>query len=46
MSEQNSVIPETEDRRNLLVLLFAGFVLSGIARRSDAAHFYQEMVSR
>src|SRR3989442_8652970 len=31
MSEQNSVIPETEDRRNLLVLLFAGFVLSGIA---------------
>src|SRR5713101_7928247 len=31
MSEQNSVIPETEDHRNLLVLLFAGFVLSGIA---------------
>ncbi len=31
MSEQNSVIPETEGHRNLLVLLFAGFVLSGIA---------------
>ncbi len=31
MSEQDSVIPETEDHRNLLVLLFAGFVLSGIA---------------
>src|SRR2546427_2343925 len=31
MSEQNSVIPEPEDRRTLLVLLFAGFVLSGIA---------------
>jgi FHS family glucose/mannose:H+ symporter-like MFS transporter len=31
MSEQNSAITETEEHRNLLVLLFAGFVLSGIA---------------
>src|SRR3989449_11756230 len=31
MSEQDSVIPETQGHRNLLVLLFAGFVLSGIA---------------
>jgi fucose permease len=31
MSEQNSAIAETEGHRNLLVLLFAGFVLSGIA---------------
>jgi fucose permease len=31
MSEQNSAITETEGHRNLLVLLFAGFVLSGIA---------------
>ena len=31
MSEQNSAITETQARRNLLVLLFAGFVLSGIA---------------
>jgi FHS family glucose/mannose:H+ symporter-like MFS transporter len=31
MSEQNSAITETEGHRNLLILLFAGFVLSGIA---------------
>ena len=31
MSEQNSVVTETPGHRNLLVLLFAGFVLSGIA---------------
>jgi FHS family glucose/mannose:H+ symporter-like MFS transporter len=31
MSEQNSGIKETQGHRNLLVLLFAGFVLSGIA---------------
>ncbi len=31
MSEQNSAIIETESHRNLLILLFAGFVLSGIA---------------
>jgi MFS transporter, FHS family, glucose/mannose:H+ symporter len=31
MSEQNSAITETQGHRNLLVLLFAGFVLSGIA---------------
>jgi FHS family glucose/mannose:H+ symporter-like MFS transporter len=31
MREQNSAIPETQGHRNLLVLLFAGFVLSGIA---------------
>jgi len=31
MSEQNSVITETQGHGNLLVLLFAGFVLSGIA---------------
>src|SRR5437660_1754491 len=31
MSEQNSAITATQGHRNLLVLLFAGFVLSGIA---------------
>src|SRR6266566_1408177 len=31
MSEQNSAITEMQGHRNLLVLLFAGFVLSGIA---------------
>ena len=31
MNEQNSAISETPGHRNLLVLLFAGFVLSGIA---------------
>jgi FHS family glucose/mannose:H+ symporter-like MFS transporter len=31
MSEQNSAITEMQGRRNLLALLFAGFVLSGIA---------------
>jgi MFS transporter, FHS family, glucose/mannose:H+ symporter len=31
MSEQNSANTETEGHRNLLILLFAGFVLSGIA---------------
>jgi FHS family glucose/mannose:H+ symporter-like MFS transporter len=31
MSTQNSVIAETDSHRNLLALLFAGFVLSGIA---------------
>src|SRR5712691_2939972 len=31
MSEQNSAIKESEGHRNLLVLLFAGFVLSGVA---------------
>ena len=31
MSEQNPAITETQGHRNLLVLLFAGFVLSGIA---------------
>lgn len=31
MSEQNSAITGTQSNRNLLVLLFAGFVLSGIA---------------
>jgi fucose permease len=31
MSGQNSAITDTEGHRNLLVLLFAGFVLSGIA---------------
>src|SRR6202158_3595227 len=31
MGEQNSAITETEGHRNLLILLFAGFVLSGIA---------------
>src|SRR5258708_4258662 len=31
MSEQNSALTETEGHRNLLILLFAGFVLSGIA---------------
>src|SRR6266550_1071183 len=31
MSEQNSPIAEMQGHRNLLVLLFAGFVLSGIA---------------
>src|SRR5712664_2372136 len=31
MSEQNSAIADTEGHRNLLILLFAGFVLSGIA---------------
>jgi FHS family glucose/mannose:H+ symporter-like MFS transporter len=31
MSEQNSAVTETGGHRNLLVLLFAGFVLSGIA---------------
>jgi len=31
MSEQNAVVKGTDGNRNLLVLLFAGFVLSGIA---------------
>src|SRR6266550_4482508 len=31
MNEQSSAIAETQGHRNLLVLLFAGFVLSGIA---------------
>jgi len=31
MNEQNAVVAETGGHRNLLVLLFAGFVLSGIA---------------
>ena len=31
MSEQNAVVAETDSHRNLLVLLFAGFALSGIA---------------
>jgi FHS family glucose/mannose:H+ symporter-like MFS transporter len=31
MSEQNSAITRTHSHRNLLILLFAGFVLSGIA---------------
>jgi fucose permease len=31
MIEQNSAIAEPESHRNLLALLFAGFVLSGIA---------------
>src|SRR3981081_1455855 len=31
MREQHSAITETEGHRNLLILLFAGFVLSGIA---------------
>src|SRR5260370_18750471 len=31
MSEQNSAITESEGHRNLLVLHFAGFVLSGVA---------------
>src|SRR5260221_6426289 len=31
MSEQNSAVTETGGHRNLLALLFAGFVLSGIA---------------
>jgi FHS family glucose/mannose:H+ symporter-like MFS transporter len=31
MSEQDQAITETQGRRNVLVLLFAGFVLSGIA---------------
>jgi FHS family glucose/mannose:H+ symporter-like MFS transporter len=31
LSEQNAVIGETDGHRNLLALLFAGFVLSGIA---------------
>jgi len=31
MSVQNSAITETQGHRNLLVLLFAGFVLSGVA---------------
>jgi FHS family glucose/mannose:H+ symporter-like MFS transporter len=31
MSEQSAVVAETDGHRNLLVLLFAGFVLSGIA---------------
>src|SRR5713101_6435631 len=31
MSVQNSAITETQGYRNLLVLLFAGFVLSGVA---------------
>jgi len=31
MGEQNAAITGTEGHRNLLVLLFAGFVLSGIA---------------
>jgi fucose permease len=31
MSEQNAVVAESDGHRNLLVLLFAGFVLSGIA---------------
>jgi FHS family glucose/mannose:H+ symporter-like MFS transporter len=31
MSEQNSAITGTDGHRNLLILLFAGFVLSGIA---------------
>ena len=31
MSEQKAVITETQGHRNLLVLLFVGFVLSGIA---------------
>jgi fucose permease len=31
MSEQNSTVSEGQGHRNLLVLLFAGFVLSGIA---------------
>ena len=31
MGEQNSAITETQGHRNVLVLLFAGFVLSGIA---------------
>lgn len=31
MSQQNVAIPETQGHRNLLILLFAGFVLSGIA---------------
>jgi fucose permease len=31
MNEQNSAITEMEGHRNLLILLFAGFVLSGIA---------------
>src|SRR6202165_386559 len=31
MGEQNSAITETEGHRNLLIICFAGFVLSGIA---------------
>src|SRR3981189_3984 len=31
MSEQNAAVTRMEGHRNLLVLLFAGFVLSGIA---------------
>src|SRR2546427_2085867 len=31
MSEQNSAVTEAQGHRNLLILLFAGFVLSGIA---------------
>src|SRR2546425_7434681 len=31
MTDQNSAIAETQGHRNLLILLFAGFVLSGIA---------------
>ncbi len=31
MSEQNSALTEPQGQRNLLILLFAGFVLSGIA---------------
>ena len=31
MNEQNSAITQTQEHRNLLILLFAGFVLSGIA---------------
>src|SRR5438309_4523239 len=31
MTDQNSAIAEMQGHRNLLVLLFAGFVLSGIA---------------
>jgi fucose permease len=31
MSEQNAIVAETDGHRNLLILLFAGFVLSGIS---------------
>src|SRR5207247_9373910 len=31
MTDQNSAIAETQGHRNLLILLFAGFVLIGIA---------------
>jgi len=47
MSEQKRSRRGNGRSRNLLVLLFAGFVLSGIATRfigPVAAHFHQEMV--